>query len=193
MTLTSTSAALLCWRALELETILRRRQLAFHHVELLSQTAFSGEPTPTHGFRDLLEETRQRYSFVVVGYVVMPEHVHLLIGKPEKGTPSTVMQVLKQRFANSVLRARRRCSPSQALLWEPEAEHIWQPRFYDFNVWSQRKRVEKLRYMHENPVKRGLVLEPGQWVWSSFRDYAYDEPGRVKLNQWPAAKLKRIA
>src|SRR5438552_11053527 len=49
MTLTSTSAALLCWRALELEAILRRR-LAFHHVELLSQTAFSGEPTPTHGF-----------------------------------------------------------------------------------------------------------------------------------------------
>src|SRR5438477_12735285 len=49
MTLTSTSAALLCWRALELETILRRRQLAFHHVELLSQTARSGEPTPTHG------------------------------------------------------------------------------------------------------------------------------------------------
>src|SRR5213592_4028195 len=124
MTLTSTSAALLCWRALELETILRRRQLAFHHVELLSQTAFSGEPTPTHGFRDLLEETRQRYSVVVVGYVVMPEHVHLLIGKPEKGTPSTVMQVLKQRFANSVLRARRR-SPSQALLWEQEAQHIW--------------------------------------------------------------------
>src|SRR5436309_8919409 len=105
MTLTSTSAALLGWRALELETILRRRQLAFHHVELLSQTAFSGEPTPTHGFRDLLEETRQRYSFVVVGYVVMPEHVHLLIGKPEKGTPSTVMQVLQQRFADSVLRA----------------------------------------------------------------------------------------
>ncbi len=47
--------------------------------------------------------------------------------------------------------------------------------------------------MHENPVKRGLVLEPGQWIWSSFRDYACDEPGRVKLNQWPAAKLKRIA
>src|SRR5437899_241156 len=124
MTLTSTSAALLCWRALELETILRRRQLAFHHVELLSQTAFLGNPRRCTVFLDLLEETRQRYSFVVVGYVVMPEHVHLLIGEPEKGTPSTVMQVLKQRFANSVLRARRR-SPSQALLWEQEAQHIW--------------------------------------------------------------------
>jgi hypothetical protein len=47
--------------------------------------------------------------------------------------------------------------------------------------------------MHENPVKRGLVLEPGQWVWSSFRDYAQDTPGRVKLNQWPVAQLRRIA
>jgi putative transposase len=123
----------------------------------------------------------------------MPEHVQLLIGEPEKGTPSTVMQVLKQRFANSVLRARWRRSPSQGPLWEQESEHIWQARFYDFNVWSQRKRVEKQRYRHDNPVKRGLVLEPEQWAWSSFRDYAYGEPGRVKLNQWPAAKLKRIA
>ena len=46
---------------------------------------------------------------------------------------------------------------------------------------------------HENPVKRGLVLEPGQWVWSGFRDYAQNNPGPVKLNQWPAARLKRIA
>ncbi|HKI72863.1 MAG TPA: transposase, partial [Verrucomicrobiae bacterium] len=58
---------------------------------------FLGNPHRRTVFRDLLEETRQRYSFVVVGYVVMPEHVHLLIGEPEKGTPSTVMQVLKQR------------------------------------------------------------------------------------------------
>ncbi len=49
---------------------------------------FLGNPRRRTVFRDLLEETRQRYSFVVVGYVVMPEHVHLLIGEPEKGTPS---------------------------------------------------------------------------------------------------------
>jgi putative transposase len=46
---------------------------------------FLGNPRRRTVFRDLLEETRQRYSFVVVGYVVMPEHVHLLIGEPEKG------------------------------------------------------------------------------------------------------------
>ncbi len=46
---------------------------------------------------------------------------------------------------------------------------MWQARFYDFNACTERKRVEKLRYMHNNPVKRGLVLEPEQWRWSSFR------------------------
>src|SRR5437588_12727035 len=67
-------------------------------------------------FSQILEEVRQGYSFVVVGYVVMPEHVHLLISEPERGTPSTVMQVLKQRFARQVLRKKKR-SGGQAELW----------------------------------------------------------------------------
>jgi len=67
---------------------------------------------------------------------------------------------------------------------------VWQRRFYDFNVWSERKRMEKLRYMHRNPVKRGLVLEPKQWEWSSYRSYAHQEEGRVKINQWPKAVMK---
>jgi hypothetical protein len=58
---------------------------------------------------------------------------------------------------------------------------VWQKRFYDFNVWSERKRVEKLRYMHRNPVKRGLVERPEQWKWSSFRAYLYGETGPVRV------------
>jgi putative transposase len=53
------------------------------------------------------------------------------------------------------------------------------------------KRIEKLRYMHRNPVTRGLVLEPEQWHWSSFRDYAYGEAGAVQINQWEAAIMKQ--
>jgi REP-associated tyrosine transposase len=137
---------------------------------------------------DILEQVRQRYRFVVVGYVVMPEHIHLLTSEPEQGTPSTVMQVLKQRFARRVLQRKRRPT-RQAELW-PQEPHVWQHRFYDFNVWSERKRIEKLRYMHRNPVKRGLVLEPEQWAWSSYRYYAYQEEGRVKINRWPKAVMK---
>ena len=71
------------------------------------------------------------------------------------------------------------------------AEHVWQKRFYDFNVWSEKKRIEKLGYMHRNPVQRGLVAEPEQWAWSSFRSYAYGEPGVVRINQWGAAIMRQ--
>ena len=57
-------------------------------------------------------------------------------------------------------------------------------------VFSEHKRVEKLRYIHRNPVKRGLVLEPQQWTWSSFRHYAYDEPGPVVVNEAQRAELR---
>ena len=68
-------------------------------------------------FLTIPEEVRQRYQFVVVGYVVMPEHIHLLISEPERGTPSTVMQVLKQRFARRVLRRRRNPTGRCGRLW----------------------------------------------------------------------------
>jgi len=134
-------------------------------------------------FLKVLEQTRVAYEFVVVGYVVMPEHFHLLMSEPEKSDPSQVMQVLKQRFARQVLTQLRRHGGGAD-------EHVWQRRFYDFNVWSAPKHVEKLSYMHRNPVKRGLVLEPEQWPWSSFRSYACGEPGFVLVNAPGSAKLK---
>ena len=133
-------------------------------------------------FLQILEQVRLRYSFVVVGYVIMPEHVHLLISEPDRGTQSTVMQVLKQRFARRVLGEwRRQRKPQQCELWQEalEAGHVWQARYYDFIVRTEIKKREKLQYMHRNPIRRGLVLEPGQWRWSSFRSHAYGERGLV--------------
>jgi putative transposase len=137
-------------------------------------------------FLRVLEQTRQRYQFVVLGYVVMPEHFHLLISEPEKGDPSVVMKVVKQRFTRRVGKKRK---AQQLELWSArDDEHVWQKRFYDFNVWSERKRIEKLRYIHRNPVRRALVESPEQWAWSSFRAYAYGEKGRVRVNfqEWVA-------
>jgi putative transposase len=171
-----------------------KRYYGQDHLHYLTCSCYHRQPwLATPRCRDLflqiLEETRQRYGFVVVGYVVMPEHIHLLISEPERGTPSTVMQVVKQHYARSVLRREMRISV-QSELWPDSEEHVWQRRFYDFNVWSARKRIEKLRYMHRNPVKRGLVLEAEQWEWSSFRSYAYQEVGRVRVNLWPEPVLK---
>ncbi len=140
-----------------------------------------------------LEHVRRRYRFVVVGYVVMPEHVHLLLGEPERANPSSVMQALKQGFARRLSRHLHGPSnSSEEPRWKVAAAegHIWQRRFYDFVVWTEHKRVEKLRYMHRNPVMQGLVHEPDQWLWSSYRHYAYGEAGPVRVNQPKKAELK---
>jgi putative transposase len=118
-------------------------------------------------FLTILEQVRQRYRFVVVGYVVMPEHFHLLISEPQRGTPSTVIQALKLGWARRILARTRLRNRLQASLWENRPpSHIWQRRFYDFNVWSERKRIEKLRYMHPQsgeawigPGARSMALE----------------------------------
>jgi putative transposase len=144
-------------------------------------------------FLDVMEQVRRRHHFVVVGYVIMPEHVHLLFSEPEIGNPSTVMAALKQSFAHRLLcRLRGTTDPRQGTLWSTPLEqgHVWQSRFYDFVVFTSKKRVEKLRYMHRNPVERGLVLEPQQWAWSSFRHYAYGRSGPVLVNEPQRAELK---
>jgi putative transposase len=164
--------------------------------------AWLGVPSRRTLFLQILEEVRRAYGFVVAGYVVMPEHIHLLVSEPEKGTLSLVMQVLKQRVARRVLselrlgrvptlsqRTRKDGAPRLTPASD-SAEHFWQARFYDFNVWSARKHVEKLRYIHRNPVRRGLALEPDQWEWSSFRVYAYGEPGLVLVNAPGSARLR---
>jgi putative transposase len=129
-------------------------------------------------FLKILEEVRKEHRFVVLGYVVMPEHFHLLMSEPQIGDPSTAMQSVKQMYAQRVIPRHRSHDPAKRSKPAP----IWQPRFYDFNVYTERKRIEKLRYMHWNPVKRGLVDEPEQWPWSSFRYCHYGEPGLVRVD-----------
>jgi putative transposase len=126
-------------------------------------------------FVKILYEVRDRYGFFLVGFVLMPEHVHLLIGEPRRGTPSIVTQVLKQRVSRRLRRGRRSSAGQLSLGFEGghgSLPRFWQRRFYDFNVWSLKKRVEKLHYMHMNPLKRKLVDHPKDWPWSSFSFYS---------------------
>ena len=130
-------------------------------------------------FEQTFEQTRRWYGFYVSGYVVMPEHVHLLMSEPERSKLSVALQMLKQNVA------RRLRSPEGGLLW--------QPRYYDVNVWSEAKRIEKLRYLHRNPVKRGLVRSPEDWAWSSFRHYMSGVEGVVEIeSQWTARKREQM-
>jgi putative transposase len=129
-------------------------------------------------FELALEESRRSYRFWVSGYVVMPEHVHLLVSEPERARLAVALQALKQSVARRLIAGRL---------------HFWQARYYDFNVHTGKKRIEKLRYMHRNPVKRGLVEKPEEWPWSSFRHYATGVEGVVEIeSEWTGRKRERM-
>jgi putative transposase len=123
-------------------------------------------------FLKILSDVRNKWKFSLVGYVIMPEHVHLLFSEPSSGTPSTVMQLLKQNASRAAT--------------AKNGETFWQRRFYDFNVWSRKKMLEKLHYMHMNPVKRGLVDDPSLWDWSSYRYYQFGEVGNCPPDREPS-------
>jgi hypothetical protein len=71
---------------------------------------------------------------------------------------------------------------------EDSLPRFWQRRFHDFNVWSLKKRVEKLHYMHMNPLKRKLARHPKDWPWSSFSFYSKLKTGLIRIDpvNWPA-------
>ncbi len=96
----------------------------------------------------------------------MPEHVHLLLSEPKENSLSTTLSVLKRETSKSLKGKRLQ---------------FWQTRYYDFNVLTQPKFHEKLRYIHRNPVERGLVTTPEDWPWSSYRHWLTGEPGRVEI------------
>jgi len=136
-------------------------------------------------FVKILGHVRLRYGFQLLGYVVMPEHVHLIISEPKKGAPSQVLQVLKQKVSRA-LRLRQRNASAQLSLpfctTVTDGPAFWQRRFYDFNVWSSGKLKEKLIYMHRNPVQLKLVSHPKDWPWSSWSYYETGECGLVQID-----------
>jgi len=128
-------------------------------------------------FEAALERVRRSFRLCVYGYVVMPEHVHLLLSEPQRSTIADAVKSLKQGVSRRLI---------------GEAEHFWQKRYYDFNVRDYRQHVEKLRYIHRNPVHRGLCKRPEDWEWSSFRQYATGCEGRVEIEcEWTARKRER--
>jgi putative transposase len=163
-------------------------------------------------FESALERVRLSFTLQVYGYVLMPEHVHLLLSEPLRdadpggnaplkpkdglnGPPvgfiGQAVGKAKQRTLADALKSLKQ-GVSRRLIGE--AEHFWQKRYYDFNIRNYAQFVEKRRYIHRNPVKAGLCERPEDWEWSSFRHYATGCEGRVEIeSEWTARKRERTA
>ena len=152
----------------------------FHRLPLLEA------PGARETVEAVLEQTRARHLARVYAYVLMPEHLHLLVNEPPRILLARLFKVVKQMTSRE-LRGPR--------------EQFWQARYYDSNVYGEKARSEVIRYTHRNPVKRGLVEKPEDWPppqrrrpvagdagpWSSFRHDATGVAGAVEIeSQWTA-------
>ena len=155
----------------------------FHRLPLLEA------PGARETFEAVLEQTRARHQARVYAYVLMPEHIHLLVNEPPAIVLAQFLKAIKQITSRKLRGAR---------------EKFWQDRYYDSNVHGEKARSEVIHYIHRNPVKRGLVAKPEEWAWSSFRHYATGVKGTVEIesertafergNQLPAGlRFKKVA
>ena len=136
-------------------------------------------PTSMRVFELALERIRRTFGLRIYAYVVMPEHVHVLLSEPDRQTLADALKSLKQGVSRRLIE---------------NAEHFWQKRYYDFNIRDYPQFMEKLRYIHRNPLKAGLCERPEDWEWSSFRHYATGCEGTVEIeSEWTARKRERAA
>jgi putative transposase len=143
-----------------------QRDSHFITFSCYKRQAFLSNPYERNLCQSAIEQFRVQYEFTVIAYVIMPEHVHLLVSEAKSGPLASAIQAIKQSVSRRLIGNR---------------DHFWQERYYDFNVWSLPKQKEKVRYIHRNPVRRGLVDRPEEWLWSSFRNYLTGEPGVVEV------------
>ncbi len=128
-------------------------------------------------FVEVLDAVREARGFKLLGYVVMPNHVHVVLWPPEGMKLGRVIGEIKSRSARRILERVR-----QENLFRIDRLHVrsggetkivfWQPRCYDHNCRTPDTVWEKIEYCHKNPVTQGLVQQPGEWRWSSFNWYA---------------------
>jgi len=113
----------------------------------------------------------------------MPDHVHAMVWFPKADQLSSFMNRWKDQASRIIHEFFRASYPNYSSRIQT-TDPIWQARYYGFNIWSRSKVEEKLEYMHQNPVKAGIVDKPEQWSWGSARWYLKGKPVGVPIG-WP--------
>jgi putative transposase len=142
-------------------------------------------PDLRDAFANFLESVHQRGAFRLFAWVVMPEHVHVLLSPAlPRWTLPRILRSLKQPFAQHVIQVWRESNaPILRRLGDGTGVRFWQRGGgYDRNVRLDGEVLEKIDYIHMNPARRGLVCDPLKWPWSSARWYAGDRTGPVTID-----------
>ncbi|MBN1779168.1 MAG: transposase [Candidatus Buchananbacteria bacterium] len=163
-------------------------------------------------FIEVLNECKDKYGFELFGYVIMPDHIHLLIKPNPRNTISDVMHRIKGSFAYKYLMMTRnhkgsatrenginkptllRMSQSQLRVADPswvgekrqriKQQPIWQKSFYDHAIRNHQDFLEKLNYIHKNPLKHNIANDLNQYQYSSYQNYYLSNNNLTKIDEY---------
>ena len=173
-------------------TISCHRRLGFLHHDATKQAIVCA-----------LKHLQSKHAICLIGYVIMPDHVHVLLYPHAQGCDepldiSTLLSAFKQHAGFHVKAALRQYWQGHGILWTPaltewatsdrKGKRIWTTRGYDFNIDRHDTLLEKLDYCHKNPITRGLVERAEDWPWSSYRFYEMDDDSIIAMDwngAWP--------
>ncbi len=184
-----------------------RRHDEYGHAHFLTVSCYRRLPFFRHDtvkqvFVDAMCRARTELGIRWIAYVIMPEHVHLLVHPTPQGVDqpvpiSKVLHRLKQtsgRYGKDALRtvwsSRRTLGTPRLDAWAigEGTKPFWKTRGHDFNVTTEKTFHTKLDYVHKNPITRGLVDRADQWRWSSYRYYELSDESVIAMDwegSWP--------
>jgi putative transposase len=151
-------------------------------------------------FVEALAATQQQYGFTVLAWVLMPEHFHLMIAPkalsdPEATPVATILHRLKMPLAQRILRMWKKSADprlARATLTDGSTR-FWQAGGgFDRNVRDGEELWREVRYIHANPVKRGLVSSATEWEWSSARWWDGEREGPIVMTDLGAPKIQAL-
>jgi len=164
------------------------RRLTFFWHDAIKQIAVDG-----------LRHLQSKFSICLVGYVIMPEHLHVLLYPHARGEPtpqpiSKLLHAFKRKVGQEGKKALKQFAREDRPWAEPirqwmqADEPFFQTRGYDFNVETHDKLIEKLNYCHKNPLTRRPVTDAADWHWNSYRYYGFDDETVLRMDwdwAWP--------
>ena len=136
-----------------------------------------------------LENSRRKHNFDIWAYVIMPDHVHLLVfPKNADYSISKILKSIKLPVAKHTLQWIRVNKPENLRLFATGEKHhpyrFWKDGGgYDRNIRDQNELNRFVNYVHDNPVRRGLVEQSIQWYWSSASEWLCDIKGPVGIDR----------
>ena len=146
----------------------------------------------TKPYFDILIENlnfyRRKFGFKLWGYVIMPEHIHLMIHLGDRNDLSKIMEEFKRYTSKQILKQLMKDKKSHLIklftIANPKKEKhmVWEEGFRGLGIRSERVSNIKMNYIHNNPVKRGLVEKPEDYTYSSYRNYYCDDNSIIKLD-----------